>query len=509
MKTALSGVLLVLVGCASAKTSGNEDAGSTSDANLSAVDGSAQASDAAAGDASTIDAAIGPDASVTIDATPPPDANPANPPVLQSLTPDNGAVGGGETVTVAGSNFTSDITISFGATTASCTYVSSVQVDCVAPAGGVPAVVNVTGVQAGGMHTLPSAFTYWNTASAVDGCHLLDPAVDEIQNSNHGFVAHVLEAGITDTTTGNDASASLRVQYGYGPAGTDPSSAPGWVWTDATPTAGYGPGSPTYEASWDEYQLTASVGLRGHYAWAFRASVENGLSWRFCDLGTITSRSPILCSADATCFGDELCLDGRCRVDCASNGDCFGWGPSCGGLGTRVDGSTLALYCVSGNAGGGGTGAACTTDNQCANALCLDGLTDQCTQACPADDATCGGGGQLCAELAGLGLCAPGCVRNADCDVAGGKFCVVNANDAQNRYDQICVVPSGTDPAGADCSVTINCQSGLCLTSGGSDLCTEFCVTNADCPAATPTCGQATITLPGGVGTQTLDVCVP
>ncbi len=511
MRAALGFLLVAAVGCASGNTTGSEDAALNIDANLTVNDASVNAEDAPVGsdDAAVVDASVSPDATVTIDAPPPPDANPANPPVIDSVVPNNSAIPGGEAVQVNGSNFTPDIAIAFGATTATCTYVSTVRVDCTAPAGGAAGAVSIIGTQAGGSDTLVNAFTYWDTNSAVDGCALIAAAADQLQNSAYTWQAHILEAGITDVSTGNDPPGAMLVQYGIGPAGTDPSSALGWTWTDATATAGYGPGSGTYLVNNDQYESAGTVPLRGQYAWSFRASVENGVSWRFCNLGTMTSRSPITCSADATCFADELCLDSRCRVDCSQNSQCFSWGPACGGLGTRVDGTTLELYCTDTNPGGGGTGATCTTDSECENAQCLVGITDQCTLACNGSDAACGGGGQLCAEFADLGLCSPGCTRNADCDLAGGKFCVINGNNAQNRYDQICVVPTGTDPAGADCSVTIGCQSGLCLTSGGMDLCTEFCVNNGDCPAATPNCGQATITLPGGSGTQTLDVCVP
>jgi|GEM_PF-3654543 len=470
------------------------------------ADASANAPDAPA---ATADASMSADGSVTPDAMPAPDANPANPPVLAATVPDNAAVVGGESVIVSVSNFTSDVAIKFGATTASCTYVSTVELDCVAPAGGSAGAVDVTATQIGGSDTLTGGFTYWDTNSGVDACQLIAASIDELQNTNYTWQAHILEAGITDATTGNDPSASLLVQYGYGPAGTDPTTAPGWTWSDATPTSGYGTGSATYLANYDQYEVAGTIPLRGQYAWAFRASIENGLSWRFCTAGAMTARSPITCTADGQCFGDEACLDSRCRVTCADNATCPGWGPACGGIGTRTDGSTYELYCVDSNAGGGDTGAACTTDGQCLNAQCLVGITDQCTLACGTSDAACGGAGQLCTDFSGLGLCAPGCTRNADCDTAGGKSCVINTNTAQDRYDEICVVPTGTDAAGADCSTTINCESGLCLTSGGSDLCTQFCVTNADCPPAMPTCGQATITLPGSTGTQTLDVCVP
>lgn len=500
----VAALALVLAACASGTVDSDGDGGADIDSGGAAIDAATNVPDA---DPNAPDAAEGtPDAEAVPDAPPPPpDADPAMPPTVLATAPDTGSIAGGEPVVVTGSNFTGDATIAFGATTAACTVMSSTTIQCTSPATGAAGAVGVTATQTSGSHTLTAGFLYWDTASAVDNCNLVPPLHhDEVAGTATLWQARVNEAGITDATTGVDVSASLRGQVGYGPAGTDPATAPGWTWFDVTPTAGYGPASPTYQADFDQYEGGAAMPVRGQYRWSARFTIEDGVSWKFCGAQTMTSRLPIACAADATCFGDEKCLDGNCRVFCDTATQCFGWGPSCSGLGLETDETTLELFCVPGFPGAGATGAACTSGPGCESGFCLVDLTDTCTIGCGTSDALCPSS-DVCTEFSGLGLCSPSCGATADC--TAGHSCILNTNVGQNRYDTLCLVPDpAADPMGASCAGVINCESGLCLT--GPELCTGPCNTAADCPASLPVCGLGTITRPNGVGTQSMSICV-
>ena len=508
--------VLLAAGCGPSDPAGNSDAAIPApDADPTQIDGSATidgspgAADAAIADATIADAVVPADAD-------PADADPAAPPDIVAVTPAQGSVLGGELVMVTGNNFSSDIAISFATTPAICTFQSSTLVSCTAPAAASPGLVTVAAVQTSGTDALTDSFLYWNSASAVDGCTLIAPTgVDELANQAHVWQVHVTEAGITDATTGNDPSATLRVEYGIGALGTDPSTAPGWTWLTTAPSAAYGPATPTYLVDNDQYEYDGLTLGRGQYSYSFRASVEDGLSWRFCGTGAVTSRSAIACTADSECFSDEMCLNDRCRLDCATGTDCYPWGPACAGIGIATDDVTYQLYCTTENPGGGAVGDDCSSDVECLGSQCLVDITDQCTTGCGVNDGICGASsGQICTDFSDLGLCAPSCARDADCNTAGGQLCTVNLNTLRtpDRIDVICTQPSGADAPGSDCSVTNDCSSGLCLTYDNGTLvvevCTTPCASVADCPGAVPVCGTATSGLPDG-SSQDLSVCTP
>ena len=50
------------------------------------------------------------------------------------------------------------------------------------------------------------------------------------------------------------------------------------------PNPAYGPGSPMYEATWDEYQADLVVpGPAGDYDFAFRFTGDAGTTFSYCD----------------------------------------------------------------------------------------------------------------------------------------------------------------------------------------------------------------------------------
>jgi hypothetical protein len=173
---------------------------------------------------------------------------------------------------------------------------------------------------------------------------------------------------------------------------------------------------------------------------------------------------------------------------------------------------TIRAFCRQAIAGSG-VGTSCTTGATCATALCPSWI-GSCTEAC-AKDADCGVSGEICLDMwqSGASLvegCAPGCGRAADC--GAGKACVYGSDTPGDRVRFMCATPSGTDAAGANCATQNKCASGLCLTNtlNGQtvdQICTQPCVTTADCPASLPVCEDVTMSTPSGNGTQIIRLC--
>ena len=93
-------------------------------------------------------------------------APPASP-VVTGLSPNSGPTSGGTTVTIAGSNFASGATVSFGGVAASATVSSSTQIQAVSPAhiaGTIQVIVQENGQSSSGVN-----FTYNTLAPTVTG----------------------------------------------------------------------------------------------------------------------------------------------------------------------------------------------------------------------------------------------------------------------------------------------------------------------------------------------------
>ncbi len=123
------------------------------------------------------------------------------------------------------------------------------------------------------------------TTYTIDFCRLQSPTtISEVEGTDVLVYGRVFVAGLTDLSPTNDPAAEVRGYVGYGPDGTDPAVDGSWVWTTATPNAGYGPGSPGHEPNNDEYQATLSVpSPPGSYDFAFRFSGDSGATFTYCD----------------------------------------------------------------------------------------------------------------------------------------------------------------------------------------------------------------------------------
>jgi hypothetical protein len=99
-----------------------------------------------------------------------------NAPTITGLTPAEGVVTGGTTVTITGLNFTAGAVVMFGANAATGVVVNAAnQITCVSPAGVAPGAVQVT-VTAQGATTAPAMFTYLAVAPPAPTITNITPA---------------------------------------------------------------------------------------------------------------------------------------------------------------------------------------------------------------------------------------------------------------------------------------------------------------------------------------------
>jgi len=90
----------------------------------------------------------------------------------------------------------------------------------------------------------------------------------------------VFEAGLTNRTAATDVAPELRVEFGYGPTGTQP-SLDSWQWSAAEANVAW---RDSAEPGNDEYQATvAAPEIAGLRDMAFRVSRNDGLVWLYCD----------------------------------------------------------------------------------------------------------------------------------------------------------------------------------------------------------------------------------
>lgn len=122
-------------------------------------------------------------------------------PTVSGVSPSSGPIAGGTAVTVAGTNFVSGATVSFGGTAATgVSFVSSTQLRATTPAHAAGAVSVAVTNPDGGSATLASAFTYATATS---------PTVSSV-SPNSGPVA----GGTTVTITGTNFASGATISFG-------------------------------------------------------------------------------------------------------------------------------------------------------------------------------------------------------------------------------------------------------------------------------------------------------
>ncbi len=106
-----------------------------------------------------------------------------------------------------------------------------------------------------------------------------------------------------------------------------------------------------------------------------------------------------------------------------------------------------------------------------------------------------------------LGSCVPVCRRNSECPA--GRVCGAVPSLLDDRVEYYCL-PEGRMPAGATCTSGEMCQSYMCLSIPGvGRRCTTPCVSDSDCPAAAPRCGDLQLLRPGSGAEQASRGCLP
>nr|WP_308343867.1 IPT/TIG domain-containing protein [Streptomyces sp. MK37H] len=128
-------------------------------------------------------------------------------PVLASVSPGQGPVGGGNTVTLMGSGFTGATAVRFGSTPASSfTVVSATQITAVAPAGSGTVQVTVTGP--GGTS---SGVAYSYVAVAVPVLASVSPGQGPVGGGNTVTLIGSGLTGVTAVTFGSTPALSFTV----------------------------------------------------------------------------------------------------------------------------------------------------------------------------------------------------------------------------------------------------------------------------------------------------------
>jgi hypothetical protein len=75
------------------------------------------------------------------------------------------------------------------------------------------------------------------------------------------------------------AAAAVRAQLGYGSPAANPQYQ-AWTWINATYNAGF------VDPANDEYQAAFTAPIAGSYRYAYRFSLDGGVSWTVCDQST-------------------------------------------------------------------------------------------------------------------------------------------------------------------------------------------------------------------------------
>ncbi|MCB9543370.1 MAG: scavenger receptor cysteine-rich domain-containing protein [Myxococcales bacterium] len=159
----------------------------------------------------------------------------------------------------------------------------------------------------------------------VDFCRLQFPlSINAAPGERTVVYGRLYERGLTDRTPRNDADPGIQAAVGYGPEGSQPSGA-GWVWTNAVPNPGWD-GAAAGERDNDEYQAELVTPAAGRYDYAFRFSLDGGVTVTYCDrdgAGTTLAGQPAAGYTPAQ--GGDLLSDpviGWCREACADAFDC-------------------------------------------------------------------------------------------------------------------------------------------------------------------------------------------
>lgn len=233
------------------------------------------------------------------------------------------------------------------------------------------------------------------------------------------------------------------------------------------------------------------------------------------------------CTDDADC-GANLCLDGGCVEPCQRNNDCSTDGSVVcsltdvtlggGGLASlplcvpappesctadaqctdaaercvaNKSATDLTFTCDAPNTGGGENGDPCSTDAECAQNLCVDGV---CQGPCQVDG-DCGNALFDCdlvtVDLGGgasddANLCVPPTFCDEADDCTTDQVCSVSRDlrpdTSTPTLTLTCAPDNVRSETGTRCTDDADCKTNLCFTGRFTNYCSEPCVDTTDCP---------------------------
>ena len=202
-----------------------------------------------------------------------------------AVEPTSGIDAGGETITTVGAGFTGATAVRLdGTDCASFSVVDDTHISCVTPAHAA-GDVDVTVERGVNTRTLTSGYRYTAEAPAgtLDWCVLQWPASLTVSAGSPTplVFGRVYQDGVTPPA---GPPAGIGAQVGYGPAGSDPRTSPGWLWFDAT----WNPSCPDCGND-DEFMRSLTVDVPGSYSYAYRFSSDGGYTFVYADLSPGTS----------------------------------------------------------------------------------------------------------------------------------------------------------------------------------------------------------------------------
>jgi hypothetical protein len=202
-----------------------------------------------------------------------------------NVVPDSGIDAGGETVTILGAGFTGASAARIGGQ--GCTTFNVLDdghISCVTPAQS-PGDYDVTVEKGVNQKTLTSGYRYTGVAASpgIGWCDLQWPAsVTTPAGTPTPLVfGRVYKAGVTEPA---GPPAGIGAQVGYGPAGTDPRTTPGWLWFAAV----WNPSCPDCGNN-DEFMKSLTISAAGAYSYTCRFSEDAGFTFVYTDFYPGTS----------------------------------------------------------------------------------------------------------------------------------------------------------------------------------------------------------------------------
>ncbi len=240
---------------------------------------------------------------------------------IDAISPTTGALAGGTEVTINGSGFTSEVTVTFGGVAAASVDARSPsQLLAVTPAGANPGAVDVTVAVGADSATLTGAFSYDAPPATERYCKL---QAQSPANAITGAPTDALYAVIfaTGVTEGAGAGADITAEVGYG-SGDDPAAFDYMTAAFNVDVDGLAPG----DMANDEWGAPLTVATAGSYKYAIRFQVDGDDGWTYCDLdgsdnGIAADQLGVLEVADAPSPEVAYCITQTGNVQAAPGDD--------------------------------------------------------------------------------------------------------------------------------------------------------------------------------------------